>query len=164
MVPADPTPREPAEPAEGGEPGAGDSGLAFAAGERARAALDGVRRHLRAALDELEAMAGEGASAAARARAVAHLREAERQREVFGRATAHDLRNPLAAIRGQVQLLARRARRAEAEGAPLDLGRVRQGVDAIEAAVDRGAALLAELLDPPRDQDPPERDEGRERP
>ncbi|MDP9363424.1 MAG: hypothetical protein M3Q10_04195, partial [Chloroflexota bacterium] len=56
----------------------------------------------------------------------------------------HDLRNPLTALRGQAQLLGRRARR---DAAGVEASRVRQGVEAIEEAADRTAALVDRLLD-----------------
>ena len=55
---------------------------------------------------------------------------------------AHELRNPLAGIKGAAQLLARRVR------STLDNDRERQMMDLIEAEVQRLESLLERLLDP----------------
>jgi len=82
---------------------------------------------------------------AARDRALAALDAAVRHQDAFLHAAAHDLRNPLTALRGQAQLLGRRARRADPAG--VEASRVRQGVAAIEEAADRTALLIDQLLD-----------------
>lgn len=69
--------------------------------------------------------------------------EALRVRDGFLSSVSHDLRTPLSAIRGMVQLALRQARRLEsAEGA-----RVSQRLEAAEAASARMAAMIDELLD-----------------
>jgi len=71
---------------------------------------------------------------------------AEQERAAFVDAAAHDLKNPLASIKGQVQLLRRRTQRAPA----LEAGRLAPGLAAIEAGADRMIALIDELMDAAR--------------
>ncbi|HET7092547.1 MAG TPA: PAS domain-containing sensor histidine kinase, partial [Thermomicrobiales bacterium] len=70
-------------------------------------------------------------------------RELERGQEAFVAAAAHDLKNPLAAIRGQAQLLRRRLRKGE----PLSPERLEQGIEGIDAAAGRMTGLIDELVD-----------------
>lgn len=77
--------------------------------------------------------------------AIAALRDAARNQDAFLHAAAHDLRNPLAAIRGHVQLLQRRARRFDLP--PAEAERLGDGLAAIDAAVGRTATLIERLLD-----------------
>lgn len=75
--------------------------------------------------------------------------------ETYLHAAAHDLRNPLTAIRGQAQLLRRRVRRDAGE---TDLARIDDGLAAIEAMATRAAELVDDLLDRKRPDDAPEPD------
>ena len=103
-----------------------------------------ARHHLDAAIVSLQAM-DPAAPEAARDAALAALAEAVRKQDAFLHAAAHDLRNPLAGIQGQAQLLRRRARRI---GTPaFDPNRFDEGLAAIEAAVARTAVLIDRLLD-----------------
>ncbi|HEU0115724.1 MAG TPA: HAMP domain-containing sensor histidine kinase [Thermomicrobiales bacterium] len=70
-------------------------------------------------------------------------RALERGQEAFVAAAAHDLKNPLAAIRGQAQLLRRRLRKGE----PLSPERLEQGIEGIDAAAGRMTGLIDELVD-----------------
>jgi PAS domain S-box-containing protein len=70
-------------------------------------------------------------------------KRAAEERVAFVDAAAHDLRNPLTMVKGQVQLLRRRARRGE----PVEAGALAQRLAAIEEAATRMAALLDEMLD-----------------
>lgn len=113
---------------------------------RADAATAATSRHLRAALAALGTLGGlDPASAAAVAAAKTALREAAASQNAFLHSAAHDLRNPLAAIRGQVQLLQRRARRFDLP--PADAARIEQSLTAVDDAVDRTTALVDHLLD-----------------
>lgn len=77
--------------------------------------------------------------------AMAALENAIRDQDEFLHAAAHDLRNPLTALRGQAQLLDRRARRADVT--EVDAERVRRGMAAIEDAAERMSRLIERLLD-----------------
>lgn len=70
-------------------------------------------------------------------------RQAEEAQRTFVEAAAHDLRNPLTAIRGQAQLLRRRARR----GTVPEPEQLVEDLTGIEAAANRIEALLEELQD-----------------
>lgn len=135
-----------------GEPTESPRGAASAIREErsaphhALAAGIAMEAHLQSVRDELMAMDGAPVLGEARSRALNHLTEAERLHGEFLRVTAHDLRNPLSAIRGQAQLLGRRLTRVES-GAALDLDRVAAGMTAIDAAVGRSVNLIAALLD-----------------
>ena len=74
---------------------------------------------------------------------VTERRQAEEAQRTFVEAAAHDLRNPLTAIRGQAQLLRRKAR----NGTVPDPERLAEDLEGIEAAAGRIAALLEELQD-----------------
>lgn len=79
----------------------------------------------------------------------AALDASRRGRDEFVAAAAHDLKNPLAAIRGQVFLLGRHTQRLvgdEAGGAAPIAGLVR-GLEAIDHAASRTLALLNALMD-----------------
>ena len=110
-------------------------------GEQAAAAS---RQHLAAAAESLRTM-DPAAPGAARDVALAELAAAARRQDAFLHAAAHDLRNPLAALRGQAQLLGRRARRVDSGG--VEAARVREAAVAIEEAADRTARLIDRLLD-----------------
>ena len=70
---------------------------------------------------------------------------AEAEKEAFLDAVAHDLGNPLTTVKGQAQLLRRRARQGRA-----DLATLETGLSAIEGATDRATRLIAELTDAAR--------------
>jgi signal transduction histidine kinase len=72
-------------------------------------------------------------------------RQAEAEKEAFLEAVAHDLANPLAALKGQAQLLQRRAKQGRADPATLHAG-----LSAIDVATDRATRLLGELTDAAR--------------
>jgi signal transduction histidine kinase len=76
-------------------------------------------------------------------RDVTAQRQFERQKEEFLATVAHDLKNPLTALGGFVQLLQGRAQR----GAPLAPDRVVEMTEHMEASTDKMAAMLDELLD-----------------
>jgi PAS domain S-box-containing protein/excisionase family DNA binding protein len=85
-------------------------------------------------------------TAEARDRALGELQQLLRTRDEFLSSAAHDLKNPLANIKGQAQLLQRRAARAER----LDAGQVVRGMASIDASATRMVALVDELLDSAR--------------
>src|ERR671910_838052 len=70
---------------------------------------------------------------------------AQAEKEAFLDAVAHDLGNPLTTVKGQAQLLRRRARQGRA-----DLATLETGLAAIEAATDRATRLIGELTDAAR--------------
>jgi signal transduction histidine kinase len=70
---------------------------------------------------------------------------AEAGKEAFLDAVAHDLGNPLTTVKGQAQLLRRRAQQGRADLATLEVG-----LGAIETATDRATRLIAELTDAAR--------------
>lgn len=109
-----------------------------------RAAAVASRQHLVAAMS---ALAGLDAASplAARDLALRELGRAVREQDAFLHAAAHDLRNPLTALRGHAQLLGRRARDAGADG--LDAARVGRSAAAIEEAAAQTAVMIDRLLD-----------------
>jgi signal transduction histidine kinase len=76
-------------------------------------------------------------------RDVRERREYERTQEEFLASVAHDLKNPLAAVRGQAQLLRRRMLRGEMP----DPERLLAGLTAIDAGAGRMAGMIDELVD-----------------
>jgi signal transduction histidine kinase len=72
-------------------------------------------------------------------------RQAEAEKEAFLEALAHDLANPLTALKAQAQLLRRRVGQGRADTATLETG-----LAAIDAAADRATRLIAELTDTAR--------------
>ncbi|MCC6313558.1 MAG: PAS domain S-box protein [Thermomicrobiales bacterium] len=70
---------------------------------------------------------------------------AEEDRTVMLGTLAHDVKNPLGAIKGYAQLLRRQLRKS----AP-NLERLESGLDGIESAADRATALLDAMLDAAR--------------
>jgi signal transduction histidine kinase len=83
------------------------------------------------------------ALAAVLSRTREELEQALRTREEFLAAAAHDLKTPLAAVKGMAQLLQGRI----ARGALLPPERLSEALATIDAAVTRMAALVDELLD-----------------
>lgn len=86
-----------------------------------------------------------------------HLAEMERYQGLFLREAAHDLRNPLTAIRGHVQLVRRRLRRASSDGSALPIDRISDSLAAIELALERAADLVELLLERERSDTESER-------
>jgi signal transduction histidine kinase len=78
-----------------------------------------------------------------RDRALADLQQALRTRDEFLASASHDLKNPLASIKATAQLLQRRMDRPQ----PLDLARMREGLQRIDAIASRAAGVVEELLD-----------------
>lgn len=111
---------------------------------RSEGVAKAYRRHIAAAMAALDGMDVES-PLAARDRAVAELGRATDEQAAFLHAAAHDLRNPLTALRGQAQLLRRRARQAGVGGVEVD--RVNRSVAAIEEAAERTALLIEHLLE-----------------
>ena len=72
-------------------------------------------------------------------------RQAQVEQEAFLEALAHDLANPLTALKAQAQLLRRRVGQGRADTATLEAC-----LAAIDAAVDRATRLIAELTDTAR--------------
>ena len=108
---------------------AADLALAGTLGERAALAVDNARLY-REAQEEL-----------------VERRRLESERRDFVETVAHDLKNPLAAAKGQGQLLRRRLRRGMPDPEALD-----GALAGIEDAIDRTVALIDELLDAARMQ------------
>ncbi|MGQ9682998.1 MAG: HAMP domain-containing sensor histidine kinase [Anaerolineae bacterium] len=76
----------------------------------------------------------------------AQLRQRQEQRDDVVRAVSHDLRNPLAAIQGQAQLLQRRLERSG------HIGQERAGVEAILASTASLNGLIQDLADSVRSE------------
>jgi PAS domain S-box-containing protein len=92
-----------------------------------------------AQLDEL----GELSAVSLIVRDIGERRALERQKDEFLATVSHDLKNPVAAIKGWAQLLIRRtAQLPDAERA-----RWREGLATIDATTGRLAAMIGELLD-----------------
>jgi signal transduction histidine kinase len=86
---------------------------------------------------------GQPAGAVAVFQDISAIKELEHQKEEFLATVAHDLKNPLAAIKGWIQILGRRTRQlpeAERERWQRDLGTV-------EGTATRMAGMIDELLD-----------------
>lgn len=76
---------------------------------------------------------------------ITERKRAEEERVTFFDALAHDMKNPLGAAKGQVQLINRRLERGSD-----DPERIQRGLATIEEAIDGTVALLNELLDAAR--------------
>lgn len=110
--------------------------ITFVAGES--------RRHYDADdLDLAEHLARRAAVAIDNARLYRDLQASMRLREEFVSSITHDLKNPLAAIKGQAQLLERRTQLLPAE----DAQRLIPGLESITGSVTRMTRLLNNLLD-----------------
>ena len=104
-------------------------------------ALASCRERLRAAVSILaQATIVLRETVEARDRALAELRAAERDQDVFVVAAVHELKTPLTALKGQGQLLRRHAARGR-----LDDARLRAGLAEIDGAADTLAASLDAL-------------------
>jgi signal transduction histidine kinase len=90
-----------------------------------------------------EELASRCALAVDNARLYREAREALELRDTFLAAVSHDLRNPLATISGQAQLL----RRLVARQHPAPVERVNEGLLRIEGTVTRLSSMIDELLD-----------------
>lgn len=88
-------------------------------------------------------LANRAALAMENARLFAEVQAALRTRDEFLAAASHDLKNPLAAVRMQVQLLHRRAERS----AEIAAGEIIQAADRIDGVIQRATDLVDELLD-----------------
>lgn len=99
-----------------------------------------ARRRQYVLRDHLQALA-EAREAERRARAAAE--EAVRIRDDFLASVAHDLKNPLGAIKGYAQLLRRQAARLDAPQA----ARLAEGLGRIDAMVSKAIAQVDALLD-----------------
>ncbi len=77
------------------------------------------------------------------ARDISGRRMMEQMQQEFFASVSHDLKNPLAALKGQVQLLQRRARRKGS----LDAADVEAGLETIEHVGQRMAGMIEELVD-----------------
>lgn len=126
-----------------------DLTLADELGARAALALDNARLY-REAQDQAEVHvllnAALRESIGQRDEAVHRLEELLRTREEFLASAAHDLKNPLANIKSNVQLLERRARSSR----PPDPERLADTLHRIDGMVSRAAAEVDELLDTTR--------------
>ena len=76
-------------------------------------------------------------------RDISERRRFERMQEEFLSSLAHDLKNPLTALRGQTQLMLRRLHRGE----PPEPDRLQTGLEGIDSAAIRMTKLLDELSD-----------------
>jgi signal transduction histidine kinase len=115
--------------------------------KRAEAERSRLSAQLQRQLDNLVQLNAEfRRTAKERERALADLQELLQTRDELLSTTAHDLKNPLASIKAQAQLLERRATRAEG----LDSARVVEGLQGIDASTTRMARLVNELLDTAR--------------
>lgn len=87
--------------------------------------------------------AGEPLGAVAVFQDITTIKELERQKDEFLATVSHDLRNPLAGIKGWAQILRRRALRLPEP----ERDRWRQDLTTIELAASRMATMIDELLD-----------------
>jgi PAS domain S-box-containing protein len=87
--------------------------------------------------------AGKIVGAVASLQDISPIKELEQQKDAFLAAASHDLKNPLAIVKAQAQLLMRRARRTENPDA---LALV-DGLRSIDQATRRLAGMVNELLD-----------------
>jgi signal transduction histidine kinase len=128
--------------------GPSDLALAEELARRAGLAVDNARlfselQELVEAHVELNASLREAAEA--RDRAAAELQQQLRARDEFLSSAAHDLKNPLANMKAQAQLLQRRAARGT-----LQPDQIVRGLAQIDASATRMAGLVNELLDTAR--------------
>lgn len=106
-------------------------------------ALEAARQHLSATAAAFAAIdAALKEAETLRVRGLAELQAAIRQQEAFLASISHDLRTPLTVIKGEAQLLQRRARRVGA----VEPERILRGLERIDASVGKTAALIDERL------------------
>jgi signal transduction histidine kinase len=74
---------------------------------------------------------------------ITSIKELERQKDEFLATVSHDLRNPLAGIKGWIQILQRRARQLPDDSRD----RWQRDLSTVEAAATRMGAILDELMD-----------------
>jgi signal transduction histidine kinase len=86
---------------------------------------------------------GQPAGAVAVFQDISAIKELEHQKEEFLATVAHDLKNPLAAIKGWIQILGRRTRQLP-EG---ERERWRQDLGTVDGTATRMAGMIDELLD-----------------
>jgi PAS domain S-box-containing protein len=106
---------------------------------------DGTRRDLVVSAAPIRDAEGRILGAVATYGDVTHMVEMQRQREDILRAVSHDLRNPLAAVLGQAQLLERRLARA-------GNARERVNAEAIASAAQRMNTMIQDLVDAARSE------------
>jgi excisionase family DNA binding protein/PAS domain S-box-containing protein len=117
-------------------------------GVRTRRQLEQVAAQRQQQLDTLARInAAVHETAKTRERSLSELQLLLETREEFLSSAAHDLKNPLASIKAQAQLLERRAARAEGG---IDTACVVEGLHNIDVTTTRMAALVNELLDTAR--------------
>lgn len=104
---------------------------------------DGVERILQRDATPIVGADGSSLGAVMVVQDVTEQHEMEQQKDAFLSAAAHDLKTPLATIKGQAQLLQRRAARTQL----LDSARVIEGLAQIDATVTRMNRFINELLD-----------------
>jgi PAS domain S-box-containing protein len=102
---------------------------------------DGSRVPIEAGVTAMDTLSGRAAMISARDISV--RRDLEQMQQEFFASVSHDLKNPLAALKGQVQLLQRRARRK----GTLDLGDLEAGLQTIHNVGDRMSGMIEELVD-----------------
>jgi PAS domain S-box-containing protein len=84
-----------------------------------------------------------GSAVTITARDISQRRLIEQTQQEFFASISHDLKNPLAALRGQVQLLQRRSRRKGV----LDQEDLQPGLETIQSVGDRMSGMIDELID-----------------
>lgn len=113
--------------------------------ETVRLRKDGTLVEVEMTVSPILDAAGRLLGVAAIARDISERRGAERRQQEFLEAVSHDLKNPLASVRGQAQFLARRANRGG-----LEPGALAEGLAGIEGAALRMEAQIDELQDAAR--------------
>jgi signal transduction histidine kinase len=88
-------------------------------------------------------LANRAAVAIENARLYAQVQESVRMRDEFLASVSHDLKNPLAAIKGRAQILLRRAEKLGAE----DRERIVSGLENIDSSASRMNRLISDLMD-----------------
>ena len=107
------------------------------------AAAESGRQYGPADLALAEDLARRAAAAVDNARLYQEAQQALRARNEFLSTVSHDLKTPIAAIRGMAQLLRRRL----ARGGTPETERIAEGLTSIEASTTKMTAIIGELLD-----------------